>query len=156
MPLMRCTEDAFLVIIKKKVKKNLNFLTCGKYFNSIKLNETFDDKQIYKRFESAVSDNVDININSSFNNEHGLQLRKTSTVSSQNNEVEIKENEEMAPLFFFLASSFNVELVYIILKGITQFSYITCHDGKDELSNKKASKLKLVDEIDGSKTLTMS
>jgi hypothetical protein len=25
----------------------------------------------------------------------------------------------MAPLFFFLASSFNVELVYIILKGIT-------------------------------------
>ena len=31
----------------------------------------------------------------------------------------------MAPLFFFLASSFNVELVYIILKGITQFSYIS-------------------------------
>jgi len=25
----------------------------------------------------------------------------------------------MAPLFLFLASSFNVELVYIILKGIT-------------------------------------
>lgn len=30
----------------------------------------------------------------------------------------------MAPLFLFLASSFNVELVYIILKGITQFSYV--------------------------------
>ena len=29
----------------------------------------------------------------------------------------------MAPLFVFLASSFNVELVYVILKGITQFSY---------------------------------
>jgi len=25
----------------------------------------------------------------------------------------------MAPLFLFLASSFNVELVYVILKGIT-------------------------------------
>ena len=30
----------------------------------------------------------------------------------------------MAPLFFFLASSLNVELVYIILKSITQFVYI--------------------------------
>ena len=32
--------------------------------------------------------------------------------------------EEMAPLFLFLASSLNVELVYIILKSITQFQYI--------------------------------
>ena len=75
---------------------------------------------------------------------------------SQINEVAMKENEEMAPLFFFLASSFNVELVYIILKGITQFSYLTCHDGKDELSKKKMQKLNLVNELDGSKTLTMN
>jgi|LauGreDrversion4_2_1035121.scaffolds.fasta_scaffold141753_3 hypothetical protein len=27
-------------------------------------------------------------------------------------------------MFLFLASSFNVELVYVILKGITQFSYL--------------------------------
>ena len=31
----------------------------------------------------------------------------------------------MTPMFVFLASSFNVELVYAILKGITQFGYIT-------------------------------
>ena len=31
----------------------------------------------------------------------------------------------MKPMFLFLASSFNVELVYSILKGITQFGYIT-------------------------------
>jgi hypothetical protein len=31
-------------------------------------------------------------------------------------------NKAMAPLFFFLASSLNVELVYIILKSVTQFS----------------------------------
>ena len=30
-------------------------------------------------------------------------------------------DDEMAPLFLFLASSLNVELVYIILKSITQF-----------------------------------
>lgn len=35
-----------------------------------------------------------------------------------------KNKAEMAPLFLFLASSFNVELVYVILKGITSFSYI--------------------------------
>lgn len=35
-----------------------------------------------------------------------------------------KDQHEMTPLFLFLASSFNVELVYVILKGITQFSYI--------------------------------
>ena len=37
------------------------------------------------------------------------------------------ENEkigEMAPLFFFLASSLNTELVYIILKSVTQFAFI--------------------------------
>jgi hypothetical protein len=36
----------------------------------------------------------------------------------------------MAPLFFFLASSLNVELVYSILKGITQFGYLTLCDPK--------------------------
>lgn len=29
------------------------------------------------------------------------------------------DRDEVAPLFLFLASSLNVELVYIILKGIT-------------------------------------
>ena len=30
----------------------------------------------------------------------------------------------MAPLYLFLASSLNVELVYIILTSITQFAYL--------------------------------
>lgn len=61
----------------------------------------------------------------------------------------------MPPLFFFLASSFNVELVYIILKGITQFSYLTCNNGRCELSKMKAAKMNLTTEVDGSKTVTM-
>jgi hypothetical protein len=40
-------------------------------------------------------------------------------------DLALKPSErEMPPLTLFLASSFNVELVYIILKGITQFGYI--------------------------------
>ena len=31
------------------------------------------------------------------------------------------QEKHMAPLFYFLASSLNVELVYIILKSLTQF-----------------------------------
>ena len=49
----------------------------------------------------------------------------------------------MPPLFLFLASSFNVELVYVILKGITKFSYLTCNNGQCEMTNSKAKKLDL-------------
>ncbi len=62
----------------------------------------------------------------------------------------------MAPLMMFLASSFNIELVYVILKGITQFSYLTCDNGKDDYIKEKAGKLSLVSEANGSKTLTLS
>jgi hypothetical protein len=62
----------------------------------------------------------------------------------------------MAPLMMFLASSFNIELVYVILKGITQFSYLTCDNGKDDHIREKADKLNLVTAKDGSKTLTLN
>jgi hypothetical protein len=45
-----------------------------------------------------------------------LKIRAKLSAEESNRDP---ETEEMAPLFFFLASSFNVELVYIILKGIT-------------------------------------
>lgn len=49
----------------------------------------------------------------------------------------------MQPLFLFLASSFNVELVYVILKGITQFGYLARNDEK---SWKKINRLDFVKE----------
>lgn len=42
----------------------------------------------------------------------------------------VENPPEMAPVFLFLASSLNVELVYSILKGITQFGYLTLCDPK--------------------------
>jgi hypothetical protein len=47
-------------------------------------------------------------------------------------DYETKEEETMTPLFLFLASSFNTELVYVILKGITQFSYLINMNGNDK------------------------
>ena len=60
-----------------------------------------------------------------------------------NDDKEVEEEEEIAPLFAFLTSSLNVELVYIILKGITQFSYI--NKGPDFMSEKKSKNITLVD-----------
>ena len=40
------------------------------------------------------------------------------------------KDKEMTPLFMFLASSLNVELVYTILKGISQFVYVDRDDLK--------------------------
>lgn len=37
---------------------------------------------------------------------------------------DLKVPEDVQPLSLFLASSFNVEIVYVILKGITQFAYV--------------------------------
>jgi hypothetical protein len=57
---------------------------------------------------------------------------------------------------YFLASSFNVELVYIILKCITQFSYVVCEDGTDEVASRKRDRLRFTtNEREGSATLTL-
>lgn len=52
----------------------------------------------------------------------------------------------MTPLFLFLASSFNTELVYVILKGITQFSYLINMDGDDKTQQTKLAKMKFKNE----------
>jgi len=61
----------------------------------------------------------------------------------------------MPPLFLFLASSFNVELVYVILKGITQFSYFSNKDGQDVKARNKIAKLQF-DKVNGDLTVYLS
>ena len=39
-----------------------------------------------------------------------------------------RKQTELAPAFFFLASSLNVELVYMILKGVKSFAYLNCNE----------------------------
>ena len=41
---------------------------------------------------------------------------------------------EMAPLYLFLASSLNVELVYVILTSVTQFAYLKKDERGDSLT----------------------
>ena len=56
-------------------------------------------------------------------------------------------------MFLFLTSSLNVELVYCILKGITQFGYITLCD--EAMARPKLDKMDIsTNKTDGSMSLT--
>ena len=59
-------------------------------------------------------------------NESMQGMSLDALIESVNKEEMEKEenNEKMAPIFVFLASSLNVELVYIILYGITTFTQL--------------------------------
>lgn len=50
-------------------------------------------------------------------------------------------------MYLFLASSLNVELVYAILKGITQFGYVTL--AEPEVAQAKLDKMRLEKTADG-------
>jgi hypothetical protein len=54
---------------------------------------------------------------------------------------ELSSKPEAAPVFLFLASSLNVELVNSILKGVTQFGYLTLADQTKEDVKRKVSKM---------------
>jgi hypothetical protein len=60
-------------------------------------------------------------------------------------------------MFLFLASSFNVELVYVILKGITQFSYLIQERTQRNSirAGEKKSRMELVYE-DGNVTVVLN
>ena len=60
-------------------------------------------------------------------------------------------------MFLFLASSFNVELVYVILKGITQFSYLIQERTQRNSirAGQKKSRMELVYE-DGNVTVVLN
>jgi len=68
--------------------------------------------------------------------------RATSSIMTTSGIDDDEEGESaaMAPLFFFLASSLNTELVYIILKSVTQFSnFLNDFDSEDK--RKKMAKI---------------
>jgi len=72
-------------------------------------------------------------------------------------DIEIKE---IRPLFLFLSDSYNVELVYIILKSVTEFSNWkpmrnTCNNRKQSHYFNKSNLLDTIVEKDGDFTLTL-
>ena len=61
------------------------------------------------------------------NNEKYLDLHRGEVISQRafnSMQKETKVLKQLPPLYLCLASVLNVELVYIILKGITQFGFL--------------------------------
>lgn len=81
------------------------------------LREALEDRLNYDRL--VASGSVSSNKSSEYQQAKLSDELKLRAKLSNQDKIRDAETEEMAPLFFFLASSFNVELVYIILKGIT-------------------------------------
>ena len=54
------------------------------------------------------------------------------------------EKANIAPLFYFLASSLNVELVYTILKSVTQFVYICPVAHEYTVCKKKTNQIRII------------
>jgi hypothetical protein len=69
------------------------------------------------------------------------------TEASSSNQ-EPPQEETMAPVFLFVAASLNVELVYCILKGITQFGYLILSGPDQDVIKKKQAQLQLDDNTD--------
>lgn len=90
---------------------------------------------------------------SAFRNAISTTITKIFTNPCGAQDTSSTENTEMTPLFLFLASSLNVELVYVILKGITNFSYIKT-DTKNMRITQKIKRLEF-SEQDGDLTLRM-
>ena len=64
-----------------------------------------------------MEDQYELDSSSEFYNVDDEQLAADIAISTRSSIMESKA--EMAPLLYFLASSLNVELVYIILKSLT-------------------------------------
>jgi len=145
MPGLRCVEPAFVSVIKRQMRDLKAFLTCD-YCRRSKLtkeemividytddliymerNQREASKSVYKRAEE------DEEINNLMDTQAALKKLKDAKYKKE-------ERETLSPLFVYLSSSFNVELVYIILKGITKFSYISCFCDQDNINEEIAKK----------------
>ena len=107
MPILRLSEPYFYQIVGQKFKSI--FFTCRRQDTNYDVR--FLERQL--DIEDAIASTKSIQ-----------ESEEKSRVESEDLPIlalKVEEEEKMAPLFYFLASSLNVELVYIILKSITKF-----------------------------------
>jgi hypothetical protein len=119
---VRISEPYFFFELKEEIKRI--FCCC----RSKEADEETDNECLIVRdFNESTVSSIDKS-----GSQLSSELKEQARISEK-----LQKKSEMAPLFLFLASSFNVELVYMILKGITQFSYTTCDNGKCSITTAK-------------------
>lgn len=166
MPLFRWSEPYFFDVCLKTLKQIFSRVFCCRRVSE---REQIDHSSLLERglFTNEVKVSLDDNLSDNASAIEITVIEKgdkadprppslssqpsadTSMLLSQDGQ----KNHAMQPLFLFLTSSLNVELVYCILKGITQFGYITLCD--EATVRPKLSKMAIVsNERDGSMSLT--
>jgi hypothetical protein len=150
-PLIRLNEPAFSKAIYSTLKSDLRWLFCVK--EVVVIDDEAENDKGYLSRKLSVMDRSQSTISQDNSPNFGIEQRSASEISynmrslSSNSDMMLEDmkvgskqdqTEELAPLFLFLASSFNVELVYVILKGITQFSFL--HRG-DDYATRRCRKL---------------
>ena len=130
-PLIRLNEPAFSRAIYSTLKSDLRWLFRVK--EVVVVDDEAENDQGYLSRKLSVMDRSPSTISQDKNPNFGMEQRSASELSfirslSNSGDTMLEDmkegskqdqTEELAPLFLFLASSFNVELVYVILKGIT-------------------------------------
>ena len=163
-PLIRLNEPAFSRAIYLTLKSDLRLLFCVK--EVVVIDDEAENDQGYLSRKLSVMDRSQSTISQDKSPNFGIEQRSASEIScmrslSSNTDMMLEDmkegnkqdqTEELAPLFLFLASSFNVELVYVILKGITQFSFL--HRG-DDYATRRCRKLDFT-KNDNDMTLQLS
>ena len=112
LPFLRVSEPYFYQIAIRKLKTT--FMPCLRRRRTQLDEEMRDDLSFLDRGLGRIA----------FTVKDQLETTAGSLDPPGNWEVTEKEALQLEPLFLFLSSSLNVELVYIILKSITQFTYI--------------------------------
>jgi hypothetical protein len=123
LPFTRLAEPFFYKIVIKKIKSIQ--CPCSKSQSSRK-EERLNDLTFLNRGirESDLSEHKvsQSSIGESFESDSSITISDESIYISNSDK---EEELEMKPFFLELASSLNVELVYIILKSITQFAFVS-------------------------------
>ena len=59
-----------------------------------------------------------------------MEISSESRITKEEDDVDEREDQKIAPIMFFLTSSLNVELVYFILTGLIQLLNTFNTDGE--------------------------
>jgi len=136
LPLLRWSEPYFFNVCMITLKRIFRyFFCCNRQLKRYQIDHSsllergLFTTEVDTRLDSKDEEVSDISViieNRADRNSLATDATDSTGVSESTDSRQDKV--KMQPLFLFLASSFNVELVYCILKGITQFGYVTLCD----------------------------
>ena len=127
MPLLRLSEPYFYWSVRNSI---VNWWT---RFRKAENFEEIEQAGFDRLYIERMNEFYEEARKKSRNDVSSICLNESTFTEKSEKDKRPQKDNEMAPLFLFLASSFNVELVYIMLKSITQFCFFNSENKENEL-----------------------